>query len=165
MVNIYKQQRRWAYGAEDIPYFLFGFLKNKKIPFLEKVRRAIELIEGHFSWATASILILVLGWLPVVLGNVDFSHTIMSYSLPKVISRIMTLAMIGLIFSIYFSFLLLPPRPPEYGKWKYLVFLFGWALFPVNMIFFGALPALDAQTRLMLGKYMRFWVTEKFRRK
>ncbi len=165
IINIYKQQRRWAYGAEDIPYFLFGFLKNKNISFLEKMRRALELIEGHFSWATASILILVLGWLPLALGNTDFSHTIMSYSLPKVISKIMTLAMIGLILSIYFSFLLLPPRPPKYGKWKYIVFFFGWALFPINMIFFGSLPALDAQTRLMLGKYMGFWVTEKFRRR
>jgi hypothetical protein len=164
LVNIYKQQRRWAYGAEDIPFFLFGFLKNKKIPLGEKIKRAAELIEGHSSWATASILILVLGWLPITLGTADFTQTIMSYSLPRTISRIMTLAMAGLVFSIYVSFLLLPPRPPEYGKWKYAVFLFGWVFFPINMIFFGSLPALDAQTRLMLGKYMGFWVTEKFRK-
>jgi len=32
------------------------------------------------------------------------------------------------------------------------------------MIFFSALPALDAQARLMLGKYMGFWPTEKIRK-
>jgi len=164
IVNIYKQQRRWAYGVADIPYFLFGFLKNKKIPLRKKISLGLELIEGHFSWATASIMIFFLGWLPLALGGVEFSQTIMSYSLPKVISRVMTLAMLGLVASIYLSFMLLPPKPPQYGKWRYLVFAFGWLLFPFTMIFFGSFPALDAQTRLMVGRYMGFWATEKFRK-
>lgn len=164
LVNIYKQQRRWAYGVGDISYFLFGFLKNKKISFLKKLSLGLELIEGHFSWATSSIMIFFLGWLPLILGGPEFSQTLISYNLPKIIGRVMTFAMIGLVSSIYLSFLLLPPRPPEYGRWKYLVFAFGWLLFPIMMIFFTALPALDAQTRLVFGKYMGFWVTEKFRK-
>ncbi len=164
LLNIYKQQKRWAYGAGDIPYFLFGCLKNNKIPFKKKISLGFEIIEGHFSWATASIMIFLLGWLPLVLGGIDFSQTIVSYSLPKVISRVMTVSMIGLVSSVYLSFMLLPPRPPDYGKWKYLVFAFGWLAFPFMMIFFGSLPALDAQTRLMTGRYMGFWATEKFRK-
>jgi len=165
LINIYKQQRRWAYGAENISYFLFGFLKNKKIPFLKKLSLGFELIEGNLSWATASIMIFLLGWLPLILGGPEFSQTLVSYNLPKIISRIMTVAMIGLVSSIYLSFLLLPPKPPEYGRFKYLVFVFGWLLFPIMMIFFTAFPALDAQTRLMFGKYMGFWPTEKVRKR
>ena len=164
MYNIFKQQRRWAYGVGDIPYFVFGFIKNKKIPLKKKISFIIESLEGHVSWATASIMIFLLGWLPLVLGGPEFSHTMISYNLPKVISQVMTLTMVGLVSSIYLSFILLPPKPPEYGKFKYLVFLLGWLLFPFMMIFFGSLPALDAQTRLMLGKYMGFWVTEKVRK-
>lgn len=164
LINIYKQQRRWAYGVGDVAYFLFGFYKNKKIPFLKKLSLGIELIEGHFSWATASIMIFLLGWLPLILGGAEFSHTLISYNLPKTISRIMTAAMVGLVSSVYLSFLLLPPKPPEYGRFKYFIFAFGWLLFPVMMIFFGALPALDAQTRWLLGKYMGFWPTEKVRK-
>jgi cellulose synthase/poly-beta-1,6-N-acetylglucosamine synthase-like glycosyltransferase len=164
LVNVYKQQRRWAYGVGDIPYFIYGFLKNKKISLSKKISLATEVIEGHFSWATASIMIFLLGWLPLVLGGPEFSQTIMSYSLPKIISRIMTLAMLGLVSSIYLSFILLPPKPPEYGKWRYVVFAFSWVVFPFMMIFFGSLPALEAQTRLMIGKYMGFWVTEKVRK-
>jgi len=164
LFNIYRQQRRWAYGVGDIAYFLFGFYKNKKIPFLKKLSLGLELIEGHLSWATASIMIFVLGWLPLTLGGPEFSHTLISYNLPKIISRLMTLAMIGLVSSIYLSFLLLPPKPPEYGRFKYLVFIFGWLLFPIMMIFFTALPALDAQTRWLFGRYMGFWPTEKVRK-
>jgi len=164
MINIYKQQRRWAYGVGDIPYFLFGFLKNKKIPIKKKLSLGFELIEGHWSWATASILIFLLGWLPLVLGGPEFSQTLISYNLPKIVSRILTIAMVGLVSSCYFSFLLLPPRPPEYGKYKYLIFAFSWLLLPITMIFFTSLPALDAQTRWMLGKYMGFWPTEKIRK-
>ena len=164
LYNIYKQQRRWAYGVGDIAYFLFGFIKNKKIPLKKKISFIAESFEGHVSWATASIMIFLLGWLPLVLGGPEFSHTMLSYNLPKIISRVMTFTMIGLVSSIYLSFLMLPPRPPKYGIWKFPISVLGWLLFPIMMIFFGALPALDAQTRWLLGKYMGFWVTEKHRK-
>ncbi len=164
IINIYKQQRRWAYGVGEIPYFLFGCLKNKKIPFVKKISLGFELIGGHLSWATAAILIFLLGWLPILLGGKEFSQTLLSYNLPKVTSRILTLSMLGLVVSSYLSLILLPPRPPDYGRFKYLVFALSWILVPLTMIFFTALPALDAQTRLMLGRYMGFWPTEKIRK-
>jgi hypothetical protein len=61
--------------------------------------------------------------------------------------------------------LLLPPKPVNYGNFKYLFFALSWLFLPITMIAFGSLPALDAQTRLMFGKYMGFWPTEKIRRK
>ncbi len=164
ILNIYKQQKRWAYGVSDIPYFLFGFLKNKKIPFRKKLRLGKELIAGHISWATVSILIFLLGWLPILLGGNEFSHTLISYNLPKIISRIMTISMICLILSIYLSFALLPSRPLKHNRYKYLIFGIGWFLFPISMIFFASLPALDAQIHLMTGRYLGFWVTEKIRK-
>jgi len=164
LYNIFRQQRRWAYGVGDIAYFLFGFMKNKKIPFKKKLSFTIESVEGHVSWATASIMIFLLGWLPLVIGGPEFSHTMLSYNLPKVISRVMTFTMIGLVSSIYLSFIIIPPRPPQYGRYRYLIFILGWLLFPIMMIFFGSLPALDAQSRWMFGRYMGFWVTEKVRK-
>lgn len=163
-VNIYKQQKRWAYGCSEIPYFLFGVLKNKKIPFKKKFFLGFELIESHLSWATAPILIFFLGWIPIILGGQEFSQALISYNLPRITSHILTFSMLGLIFSIYLSFLLISLKPLGYKKWKFLFSGFGWLIFPIMMIFFSAIPAIDAQTRLMLGKYMGFWPTEKIRK-
>ncbi|MCX6759721.1 MAG: glycosyltransferase family 2 protein, partial [Candidatus Nealsonbacteria bacterium] len=162
IINQYKQQRRWAWGCENIPYIFYGFLKNKKIPLKEKIRHTFVILEGFWSWAVAALLIFLLGWLPLILGGGDFQVTLLSYNLPKLTSRIMTIAMIGMIVSAILSIFLLPPRPKNFSKWKNLSMIFQWLLLPFTLIIFGAFPALEAQLRLALGKYLGFWVTEKF---
>ena len=162
--NQYKQIRRWAYGVENNAYFLYGFLKNKKISKKKKWRLGFNMIEGAHSLATNSLIIFALGWLPTVIGAGHFSETLLSYNLPNITRFIMTLAMVGLVFTAFLAINLLPPRPPHYGRFKYLLMVLQWLLFPVNMILFGSIPALDAQTRLMLNKYMGFWHTPKARR-
>lgn len=164
MASVYKQQRRWAYGVGEIPYILFGFLKNKKISFSKKFRLGFNAVEGHWSWATASFIIFFLGWLPLVLGGPEFNQTLFSYNLPRMLRNVMSLAMIGLISSAYFSIILLPPKPPSYGRFKYLILALEWLIVPLVMIIFTPLPAIEAQSRLMLGKYLGFYPTEKVRK-
>ncbi|OHA67838.1 MAG: hypothetical protein A3C82_01520 [Candidatus Wildermuthbacteria bacterium RIFCSPHIGHO2_02_FULL_47_12] len=161
--NMYKQQLRWAYGVTEIPYFLFGFLKNKNISLARKFSFALECIEGHWSWAVAPIIIFLAGWLPLFLGGQAFSSTLVSYNLPLFTSRLLTLAMLGLVLSAFISIQILSPTRPEYGRWKMAMTALQWALFPFTMIFFTAFPALDAQLRLLVGRYMGFWTTPKFR--
>ena len=163
-VNVYRQQRRWAYGVADIPYLFFGFWKNKKIAISKKIYLGILVIDGHWSWATNSIVIFLLGWLPIILGGESFSQTLFSYNLPIFISRVLTIGMAGLIASIYFSIALLPSKPRVYKKSKYLFFILEWLLLPITMVFFGSVPAIDSQSRLMLGRYMGFWTTPKIRK-
>jgi len=59
---------------------------------------------------------------------------------------------------------LLPERPKEHKAYKYLYMILQWILVPFTLIVFGSFPATDAQTRLMLGKYLGFHVTEKIRK-
>jgi len=163
-VNQYKQQRRWAWGCTEIPYLLFGFLKNKKIPLREKFRHAFNILEGFWSWATCALVIFFLGWLPLILGGERFNVTLLSYNLPRITSNLMTIAMIGMMVSAIISFLLLPPRPKNYSKLRNLSMVLQWLLLPITLVIFGSLPALDAQIRLILGKRLGFWVTEKVRK-
>jgi len=164
MKNVYKQQRRWAYGMGEIPYYLFAFWKNKKITLSKKFFWGGVVLEGNWSWATNSIMVFLLGWLPLVIGGEFFSKTLLSHNLPILTSRLLTLTMIGLVVLAYFTVVLLPPRLPDCGKKKYLFFVSEWFLLPIIMIFFTALPALDAQTRWMTGRYLGFWPTPKIRK-
>ena len=161
--NLYKQQRRWAWGAENVPYMLFGFWKNKKINFRKKWHYAWIYIEGFWSWSTNTLIIFMLGWLPIFLGGEIFKQTLLAYNLPQITRWLMTLAMVGIITSAYLTIVILPPKPVEYGKHKYIEMILQWPLLLITMIVFGAFPALEAQTRLALGGKFRlgFWVTPK----
>ena len=164
IINQYKQQRRWAWGVENVPYMFYNFWKNKKIPLKEKLRHSIIVLEGFWSWATSALLIFFLGWLPLLLGGELFNVTLLSYNLPRLTSNLMTISMIGMIVGAGISMSLLPPKPAHYSKWKNLSMIFQWLLLPFTLIFFGAFPAIEAQTRLMLGKRLGFWPTEKKRK-
>jgi len=102
--------------------------------------------------------------MPMILGGDRFNETVLSSNLPMVSRTLMTVAMIGMIFSAIISTLLLPKRPADYGLGKSLAMILQWLVLPVSIIAFGAIPSLEAQTRLALGKYLGFWVTPKARR-
>jgi hypothetical protein len=165
MKNLYKQQRRWAWGVENIPYALLGFQKDPKISKELKRYWTFHKIEGFHSWATNSLIIFAMGWLPVALGGKAFNGTLLSYNLPFITRGIVQLSMVGIATSAMLSIMLLPPKPPWFRKRHYLLYVIQWALIPLTLIIFGAFPALEAQTRLMLGGKWRlgFWVTPKGR--
>ncbi|MBI4281226.1 hypothetical protein HY625_00210, partial [Candidatus Uhrbacteria bacterium] len=70
-------------------------------------------------------------------------------------------AMVGIFLSAFLSLLLLPRHPQYRHPFRFAVMLLQWVLLPVTLILFGAIPAIDAQTRLLLGKRLGFIVTEK----
>ncbi|MFH1246522.1 MAG: glycosyltransferase family 2 protein [Candidatus Liptonbacteria bacterium] len=163
--NIYKQQRRWGWGAENIPYMLAGFRTDPKIPRGKKWYWSFNVIEGFHSWATNALMIFALGWLPVMLGGHVFNETLLSYNLPRLTRLIVNISMLGISTTAVLAILLLPPKPEKFNSWHYFLYFIQWALIPVTLIAFGAFPGLEAQTRLMLGGKARlgFWVTPKGR--
>jgi hypothetical protein len=160
--NIYKQYRRWGYGVENVPYVLYHSIKNKNFPLRKKLRLSWAQVEGFWSLATHPIVLFALGWLPLLVGGREFSTTILSYNLPVVARTFLTLAMFGLIVSAIISTSLLPKRPAHHSRFRYITMALQWILVPITMIVFSAIPGLEAQTRLMFGKYMGFWVTPKY---
>ena len=162
--NIYKQKRRWAWGVENFPIVARAFLKSRRIPSYEKFRHAFKLFEGHVSWATWGFILTIIGWLPTIFAGQQFRHSVVYYNMPQITGTIFHLASLSLIISVTLSIALLPKTKLRYRWVKKVIFAMEWCAMPLILVFLSALPALDAQTRLMLGQDMGFWVTEKKRK-
>ncbi|MFA6321882.1 MAG: glycosyltransferase family 2 protein [Candidatus Buchananbacteria bacterium] len=165
--NQYKQMRRWAWGVEHFPWmvkqFWFKSGEGRNIPFFKKIRYLWNQTEGVYSWATAPIIMISAGYLPLWLARPMERETALFQNTPHVLAFLMRFSMIGMVVIAFLYAIMLPPKPRHF-KWHHYVLMFlQWLLVPVTLILFGSLPAADAQTRLMLGgKYrLGFWVTEK----
>ena len=158
----YKQLRRWATGASDITFIVPHFWGNKKIPWYKRFVRFWRFMDSHISWSTAPLTILLVGWYPLIV-NPNFGHTVLGANLGKTTSTILTVALVGIFISMILNVLLLPRKQKKisYSVWSVLQ----WVFLPLITIFYGALPALDAQTRLALGKIIKFEGTDKVRKK
>lgn len=159
--NQYEQVKRWAWGVSDTPYIVQKWIMSENVPFFEKTIRVLRVLEDHFLWPVNWFAITLGALLPPIL-NQEFSRTIIGKTLPQVTSGILTLCLVALGVMISLNFRL---RPKKGGKripiigpiWELLEFIF----LPVIGFFFTALPGIDAHTRLMLGKYIEYKVTEK----
>ena len=159
LVALYKQQRRWAWGVEHFPYMIKKFKEHPLLPRTKKISYIFNHIEGMFTWAAAPLLIFILGYIPF--WTIQGSQNALVINSPYTLEAIMRLATFGVFITGALSFFMLPARPQKTPRWTWLVMLGQWVLLPVTFILFGAFPALDAQTRFMLGKYLGFNVTKK----
>jgi len=164
IVMQYKQKRRWAWGVENFPFVVSRFLQNNQIPFFRKIRRSFHLLESHVTWAVWAIILLVIGPLPVLLGGAFFSHMAIGYNLPKITGLLFKFTLFTSLTWIILSRTILPPRPRGVSGLRSILMVLEWGIVPFVILILGSTPALDAQTRIMLAKYMEFNPTEKARK-
>jgi hypothetical protein len=69
----------------------------------------------------------------------------------------------GVVIMVWVSLALFPPRPARWGRRRYIDMVTQWLIAPFISIITSAVPALEAQTRLMIGKKLEFWITPKKR--
>lgn len=162
MKTQFKQLRRWGYGVSDIPYVAERiFTKKRNVPFFEGFARFARLFDSHVTLATMAIMVALGGWVPLLL-NSQASRDITAHSLPVIVGTIQQVAMIGLFITILLMLKMLPPRPARYKRRRTLFMVLQWVLMPITSIAFSGVASFNAQTHLMLGKYLdKFDVTDK----
>lgn len=156
------QLRRWAYGASDIAYVADkGFRKNRTVPLGSLLAKFFRLVESHVSWASASIILAFGAWAPLFI-NPESSRSIVAHQLPNIASSLQQFALVGLFITIFLTMRLLPPRPERYKRQRNFFMLAQWVIMPITSAIYGTAAAFNAQTRLLLGKYLdQFDVTDK----
>lgn len=156
------QFRRWSYGASDIAYVGSRvFSRSNRAPFWPSFARFYRLLDGHVTQASIALMIAFGGWIPLWV-NSEAARSVAAHQLPDTISTLQQIAMIGLFITILTSFKILPPRPERYKRRRTILMVLQWILMPITAIIYGSLASYNAQTRLLLGKYLdKFDVTDK----
>jgi cellulose synthase/poly-beta-1,6-N-acetylglucosamine synthase-like glycosyltransferase len=160
MTNQYEQIKRWAWGVSDDSYIIYKWLTVPKMPFWEKSIRALYVIKDHILWPVSWFAITLGANIPPLL-NKNFNRTVIGKTLPQMSSGILTLSLIALVIIIFIDWQQKPKAPAEMPRWKRFLASFEFILLPIAGFFFTALPGLDAHTRLLLGRYLEYRVTEK----
>ena len=159
MKNQYEQVKRWAWGVSDSPYLIKKWLAVPNIPFWDKTIRILKVIEDHFLWPVYWFAITLGATLPPLL-NKNFARTIIGKRLPQTSSAILTLSLLFILIIMFVDWKQ-KPKDETISLRKKIFCLLEFILFPVVGLIFAALPGLDAHTRLMLGRYIEYRVTEK----
>ena len=156
----YMQARRWAWGVTDIPYVVQNAIRHSEISFWSRAWRVINLFGEHINWAIAPLVITFGATVPLLL-NPAFAETTLGQNLPLYASTMLSIGVVALFVLIWVEYRIVPPRPAEWGFWPRFLSYAQWIGLPFVGIFFSNLPALDAQTRLLTGRYLEYRVTEK----
>jgi len=159
--NRYLQCQRHGWGATDIPYAIKQSCLHPEIPFLVKLLRVYKIIETHLLWTTNWFILTLGASLPPLL-NPKFFQTSLGYNLPKFSRLILTTCLLSLAVIIFLDAKLRPKYKREIPLWKKIIYLVQWILMPAASLFMSVLPALDAQTKLLVGKRLEYRVTEKY---
>jgi cellulose synthase/poly-beta-1,6-N-acetylglucosamine synthase-like glycosyltransferase len=159
-LNQYNQIKRWAWGITDIPYVLQRIFYYKHIPLHLRLRKFMNLFLIHLNWIFLPVLLMFGASMPLM-TSFDFSITDMGQNLSIYSMIILSGALSTVLVLIYVEHRLLPPKPPGWGRWRRALVYAHFFTYPVVALVFSVIPALEAHTRLLLGKYLEYRVTEK----
>src|SRR5205814_10027347 len=93
------------------------------------------------------------------------SSAYLGNQLPQLASRLQTVAMAGILVTLFISLKSLPPKPLRYRRHRSIWMVIQWIYLPITSIVYSSFAAIYAQARLLLGKYLGFVVTEKAAKK
>ncbi|MEP7104069.1 MAG: hypothetical protein ABI721_05155 [Candidatus Dojkabacteria bacterium] len=148
----YKQYLRWGWGVISFPIGIKVIFSSIKISPIERITKAIHLVEVFVL--SKVITFLIAFGLPLLLFfNHDLDNYVISFTAPRIISAILNITTIFLIPTAILKILLVPPKPKTMSWFKLaLLLVIELPLNIVALLTFSFLPFVEATTRMMLGQ-------------
>ena len=150
--EMYLQKQHWAAGVENFPVVARAFMTARDIPLHTRAWLLLRLFERHIAWATWGVLLGLIGWLPGLTAGEVFPPSTDYGMTPRITGLVFLLAAASLISAMLLCRCLLPPPITPVGRRQRLRRALEWSVLPVVFLCFSALPALDAQTRMMFNR-------------
>lgn len=159
-VEAFQQHKRHAWGASDIPFAVREMLAHGEMPWRRRIRRVVALTSNHLLWSTHWFLLSLGWWVPWVLGKLTGIETDVG-ALHLAARAALTVCLIPYLAMILVDARLRPPKPASWRRRQDVTSALMWLTLPFTSFVFSTIPALVAQTRLMLGRRLEYRVTEK----
>ncbi|MFC1624820.1 glycosyltransferase [Patescibacteria group bacterium] len=149
--SLYKQLLRWGWGVVDFPLSIMGFIKNKKIKSTEKIKWVVRHLKERVFLVNI-VFLITFGFGIVTLVNPLVKQSSYAYSLPNIMSAILTLTLIFLIPGGLFRRRFSKDPPKDYPLFKRFLLILEGPLIMLNLLSFSFLPWIHAQTMMLFGK-------------
>jgi cellulose synthase/poly-beta-1,6-N-acetylglucosamine synthase-like glycosyltransferase len=159
--STYQQIRRWAWGVSDVPYLTLRTLRAQHIPWHLRLARLGWYIEEHLVWPSHWFLLTLGGLLPPLLNKAYYAHTTLGVWQTMAFSTLLGLCLPSLVLAVLADVWLKWRSGDGANAWTLLSGVIGFPLLPLTGLAMVAIPALDAHTRLLLGRSLAYQVTEK----
>ena len=125
-----------------------------------KLKKIMYLAETHLFWPSSFFILTVSGFIPAFI-NPTFKRTVLGFLLPQLTGLLLTVATSMLIIYIYLDIKMRERLKIQTKLINMPMLLIQWYLLPFVSLILSALPALEAHTRLLIGKKIDYKVTEK----
>ena len=157
LVSHYRQARRWSWGASDIPYVVWQGLRARHVCPWHRAYRVVSYVAEHVLWPSHWFLLTGgLNLIPLVAPSLAASPLVQGAG--TIASTALAACFPCLLTMIWVDW-----RLGTWGRFNLstALTLLAWPLLPVTGLGLMVLPAVDAHTRLLLGRPLHYEVTEK----
>lgn len=159
-LNRYEQEKRWAWGVSDVAYAWSRMWDTPEIPFLEKFGKFFFLLRSHLLWPTSFFILTVFATITPIINPI-FKRSVLGFILPQVSGLILTVSSLMLVIYTILDIWVRKKLSIETKPHNFIILVMQWYILPIVSFFLSSVPALDAHTRMLLGKKIVYKVTEK----
>ncbi len=152
--SLYKQLVRWGWGVIDFPLSVKEFLRNSTVPFRLKVAWMFRHFEKRVLLID-SVFLITFGFGLLTFANPTVKQATFAYSLPDIMSAILTITLIFFLPITIIRFRIVKPMPETWPYWRKFLAVMEAPMVIFNMLSFSFIPQIEAQTRMLLGKKMK----------